>query len=53
MGLQMVRDAHDSLQGEDTFLALKRQKAAEALKNQWQESIKSKKTAKDIGKIFD
>lgn len=32
MGLHMVKNAHDSLQGEDTFLALKRQKAAEALK---------------------
>ena len=32
MGLQMVKDAHESLQGEDTFKNLKRQKAAQALR---------------------
>lgn len=32
MGLQMVKDAHDSLTGEDAFKSLKQRKAAEALK---------------------
>ena len=49
----MVRDAHESLTGEDAFKSLKQKKAAEALKIQWKESIQTKNAKKVIAKMFD
>jgi isochorismate hydrolase len=39
MGQIMAQNAQDSLSGENAFLALKKQKATEAMRNQWQQCI--------------
>ena len=52
IGQKLIADAHENLTGEGIFATMRKKKAQELMKAQWEQSLKSKQYMKKARNVF-